>query len=33
MKDTISTLCDHFRTLWPEIQTHVPASSAINEEL
>ena len=32
-KGTISALCDHLRALWPEIQTHVPASSAINEEL
>ena len=30
-KDTISALCDHLRALCPEIQTHVPTSSAINE--
>ena len=33
VKDTISALCDHLRALWPRIRTHVPASSAINEEL
>ena len=32
-KDKIYALCDHLRALWPKIQTHVPASSAINEEL
>ena len=32
-KDTLSALCDHLHALWPEIRTHVPASSAINEEL
>ena len=32
-KDTIYALCDHLHALCPKIQTHVPASSAINEEL
>ena len=32
-KDTISALCDHMCALWSEIETHVLASSDINEEL